>query len=103
MCTDVKLVCGIKILQGGGIKGLVPELGGRHRKNMSFEEAIFLEKLKTEISKGKTVVIKDIKTAYDEIIMPLQILAKRNGQDDEYYKKIKSPDAYEISGFTYKF
>lgn len=53
MCTDVKLVCGIKILQGGGIKGLVPELGGRHRKNMSFEEAIFLEKLKQKSVKVK--------------------------------------------------
>ncbi len=45
---------------GGGIKGLIPKVGGRIRENMSFEEeATLLEQFKEKAEKGQLVEISD--------------------------------------------
>ena len=54
---------------GGGIKGLIPKVGGRIRENMSFEEeAALLEQFKAKAEKGLLVETSEIKEAYDKAI-----------------------------------
>ena len=54
---------------GGGIKGLIPKVGGRIRENMSFEEeAALLEQFKAKAEKGQLVETGEIKEAYDKAI-----------------------------------
>ena len=54
---------------GGGLKGLIPKVGGRIRENMSFEEeAALLEQFKAKAEKGQLVETGEIKEAYDKAI-----------------------------------
>ena len=54
---------------GGGIKGLIPKVGGRIRENMSFEEeAALLEQFKAKADKGQIVETSEIKEAYDKAV-----------------------------------
>ena len=54
---------------GGGIKGLIPKVGGRYHENMTLdEEKAFLEQFKDKSEKGQLVGVNEIKEAYEKVI-----------------------------------
>ena len=54
---------------GGGIKGLIPNVGGRYRENMTFdEETDLLKQFDDKAKKGHLVGVNEIKEAYEKAI-----------------------------------
>lgn len=54
---------------GGGIKGLIPKVGGRYRENMTFdEETELLKQFEEKAKKGQLVETSEIKEAYEKAI-----------------------------------
>lgn len=93
---------------GGGIKGLVPNVGGRHNENMSKdEEKALLEQFNDRSAKGQLVGVNEIKEAYEKAIgrqtctSQIYLVLHRNGWSKKMprskHPKKASDEAIEAS------